>query len=353
MLYDTLAKSSDDDALRDVMGPIDRQILAIRQPSPFTLSSGRHWPEWDRDMGIAFNAMEGLIREAKFRSFEGVAYTFGRQTMDLSPEGTNALFAALNLSPAGGPAQPEQVDTLTSAAQYLQEKPIRDIDFFKMAGFTEVKAIDVSGFEGAEIILDLNAEMPLTLSGTCDFLVDGSLLDNVFDPIAALRNAVKLLRPNGRLYMSNAGNYSAHIGGIPYVIFTPIWFYDYFCMNGFLDCQIYVTVYEPNGQLTFFLGYEYTLRKWDNGYIKPIVSEYPIQISVFAERDEKSTWHRTPTQHAYRSDVEWDNYEATVRSFIKRGRPSLMRSKATTVSQTPPPGWLLCLPDGTLKDLHR
>jgi SAM-dependent methyltransferase len=304
-------------------------------------------------MGIAFNAMEGLIREAKFRSFEGLAYTFGRQTMGLSPEGTNALFMALDLSPAGGPAQPDRVDTVTSGAEYLRDKPIRDVDFFKMAGFSEVKAIDVSGFEGAEIILDLNADIPVNLHGTCDLLVDGSLLDNVFDPISGLRNAIKLLRANGRLYLSNAGNYSPHIGGIPYLMFNPMWFYDYFCINEFADCQVYVTVYEPNGQLTFFLGYEYTLRGWGNGLIKPIVSEYPIQISVFAERNDKSTWHRTPTQHVYRSDAEWDNYEAIVRSFIERGRPLLMRSKGTTVSQTPSTGWLLCLPDGTLKDFYR
>jgi hypothetical protein len=105
--------------------------------------------------------------------------------------------------------------------------------------------------------------------------------------------------------------------------------------------------------LTFFLGHEYALRGFGNGYIKPIVSEYPIQISVFAERNEKSTWHRTPTQHVYRSEVEWDNYEATVRSFIERGRPLLMRSKATAANRTPPPGWLLCLPDGTLHDFYR
>jgi hypothetical protein len=304
-------------------------------------------------MGIAFNAMEGLIREAKFRAFEGLAYTFGRQTMALSPDGTNALFAALDLSPAGGPAQLDQVDVVTSGTKYLRDKPIRDVDFFKMAGFSEVKAIDVNGCEGAEIILDLNGDVPLSLNSTCDFLVDGSLLDNVFDPISGLRNAVKLLRPSGRLYMLNAGNYSPCIGGIPYVICTPIWYYDYFCINEFSDCQVYVTVYEPNGQLTFFLGYEYTLRRRKNALIKPIVSEYPVQISVFAERDETSTWHRTPTQHVYRSDEEWDDYERTVQSFIRRGRPILMRSKGATVSRRPPPGWLLCLPDGRLRDFYR
>jgi hypothetical protein len=56
--------------------------------------------------------------------------------------------------------------------------------------------------------------VPPQLRGTCDFLVDGSTLDNVFDPISTLRNAVKLLKPDGRLYLSNLGNCSPHLATV-------------------------------------------------------------------------------------------------------------------------------------------
>jgi 2-polyprenyl-3-methyl-5-hydroxy-6-metoxy-1,4-benzoquinol methylase len=69
-----------------------------------------------------------------------------------------------------------------------------------------VKAVDVSPYEGAEVIHDLNQPLPDRLRGTADFIVDGSVLDNVFDPATGLRNLTEMLRPGGRLLMSNAWN---------------------------------------------------------------------------------------------------------------------------------------------------
>jgi SAM-dependent methyltransferase len=298
-------------------------------------------------MGLGANLMAGFIREAKFRPFSGVAYTLGRPTMDFTPTDTNLLFNVLEMSPFGGEAKPNQADTATLGSAHREDKPIRDVDFFKMLGFSEVKAIDVSDHEGAEIVLDLNADIPSELMGTCDFLVDGSTLDNVFDPITALRNSVKLLKPNGRLCLSNFGNYSPHQAGIPYMIFTPMWFYDYFCVNKFSDCQVYVTVYEPDGQLTFLLDKESTTRQFGGGFVKPIFSEYPMQISVFAERNLESTWDKTPIQHAYRSNSLWLSYEEGVRQFMECRRPPQLVS-ANMIAREPTAGWLLCLLDGTL-----
>jgi SAM-dependent methyltransferase len=301
-------------------------------------------------MGIAGNLMAGFIREAKFRPLCGVAYTLGRPTMAFTPAQTNILFKSLEMFPVGGEASLDQIDIVTLESAHKEEKPIRDVDFFKMLGFSAVKAIDVNDHEGAEIILDLNEDVPSKLVGTCDFLVDGSTLDNVFDPITALRNSVKLLKPDGRLYLSNLGNYSPHQTGIPYMIFTPMWFYDFFCVNGFSDCQVYVTVYEPDGDLTFILSNEFTTRQFASGFVKPIFSEYPMQISVFAEKNPQSTWNKTPIQHAYRNDLQWMAYEEGVRRFIMRERPPQLTSLGSQISRMPAPGWLLCLPDGTLKN---
>ncbi len=51
----------------------------------------------------------------------------------------------------------------------------------RMLNFSEVKAVDVSDFEGAEVIINLNKPLPNHLESTCDLLVDGSTLDNIFD----------------------------------------------------------------------------------------------------------------------------------------------------------------------------
>jgi len=273
-------------------------------------------------MGLSLVDMQAMVREAQFRPFSGIVYPFGRQTMALGPQHLEVLFTSLGATPASCP-QP-QADTVTLQSTFLREKPVRDVDFFHLLGFDQVKAIDVSASEGAEIVLDLNGDLPDKLVGTTDLLVDGSTLDNVFDPITALRNAIKLLKPDGRIYLSNSGNYSPIHAGIPYLMFTPAWFYDFFAINNFADCQVVTIDYRPDGAAVHWLEHQYVLR--DRKWITPRASEHPTAITVFAERAPHSTWSRTPTQACYRTTNEWDIFEAAVRGFAARGRPWLIQA---------------------------
>src|SRR5271166_5827256 len=99
-------------------------------------------------MGIAGNTMEALLREGLFRPFRSVAYTLGRATMDFSPEETNQLFKDVGVTPNGGWATSANVDITTTGAKINSKKTIRDIDYFRMLGFNEVRAVDFSDFEG-------------------------------------------------------------------------------------------------------------------------------------------------------------------------------------------------------------
>src|SRR5262245_60177247 len=60
-----------------------------------------------------------------------------------------------------------------------------DVDFFNSFCSANVKAIDVSDYEGAEITHDLCMPLPPHLVGIADFIVDGSCLDNIWDPAQA------------------------------------------------------------------------------------------------------------------------------------------------------------------------
>jgi hypothetical protein len=302
-------------------------------------------------MGVGSNVMDGLIREAKYRAFGGTCYTLGRPTMGFSPSATNQRFRDLGLDPVGGYASEHDVDDVTSYTRELSFRPIRDTTFFRMLGFHDTKAIDISDFEGAEIILDLNKEIPDELAGTCDLLVDGSTLDNLFDPVNALHNTLKLLGPEGRVCLSIQGNYSTHFTGIPYLIITPIWIYDFFVANRFADCQVYCTIWTENGQSTYTLNHEHATRRWGRGLVKPVISEFHMQISVFARRDRNSTFDTMPNQHVYRSETEWQSYEATVASFMAINRAPHMHSTLPVARHVVPPcGWYLVLPDGAVEN---
>src|SRR5262249_37540649 len=154
----------------------------------------------------------------------------------------------------------------------------------------------------------------------------------------------------GRLCLSNQGNYSTHFNGIPYCVFTPIWFYDFFCINRFVDCQVYATIWDLKHQSSFVLNHEHALRKWGLGFVKPVVSEFHIQITIFAERDEDSTYDQVPTQHVYRSTSEWEAYEAVVQSFVARNRKPHIRSGRSKTEHRVPPGWWYILPDWSVRN---
>ena len=114
-------------------------------------------------------------------------------------------------------------------------------------------------------------------------------------------------------------------------MFTPIWFYDFFAVNKFADCQACTIIYESDRIKTLVLNHQETERQSE--LVKPPVSEYPIAIAVFAERGPESTWHQTPTQHAYRTDAEWGAFKSTARAFAARGRPPLIPAETKLHSE--------------------
>jgi SAM-dependent methyltransferase len=114
------------------------------------------------------------------------------------------------------------IDSATLGSKEGQKGFIRDRDFFKLLGATELIALDHSDYEGAEIIWNLNIPIPERLEGVADFILDGSTIDNVFDTACTLRNMNRLLRPGGRIVSTNMG--SNHYA--PYTLPTPQWIFN-------------------------------------------------------------------------------------------------------------------------------
>ena len=301
-------------------------------------------------MGFHPNLLRAFLREAIRKPFTGRAVTFGRQTVGSTVAETFALFAELGLAPAVIDRSKIGVDrTTTSARRDPDLESIRDIDFFCMLGLSEVHAIDVNDFEGADIILDLNSPIPEALEASFDLLVDGSTLDNIFDTAAGLRNAARLLAPGGRCFLHNLGNTRDAYSGIPYTMFNPFWFFDYFVCNDFDYCQVYLTVDEDQypEPPVYAISLEHAARRWGGGFTKPIVSEGLLVVSVYAEKGARSSWQKTPTQHAYRNDEEWGRYVATVEGYLAQARPYLQFGNAEPMPRGLPEGYMRIWPDGS------
>ncbi len=207
-----------------------------------------------------------------------------------------------------------------SKTRLANKSYIRDDDVFRLLGIPNIKALDVSDYEGADIVHDLTTPIPNALEGSADFILDGSTLDNVFDPATALRNIARLLKPGGRFVSINVA--SNHYD--PYTILTPHWLLDYFVVNGFSDCKVYTFVYNgPNGGMNVFAP-DLALMRKDHAQPHNLTSIHPMGLVVMAEKDPDSTWDRTPVQHQYRSD--WDQFDAKLSVIRKSKRPEVARS---------------------------
>jgi hypothetical protein len=300
-------------------------------------------------MGLFRIVIEAIIREKSRKPFADRAYTFGRQTVDATPEEVMAMFSALGVPSALDDPSELNIDRTTLLAlQNPTMRSVRDVDFFRMLGNT-VYAIDVSDHEGAEIILDLNRPVPSSLEASCGLLVDGSTLDNIFDPTTGLKNAARLLRAGGRCFLVNMGNTRADYSGIPYTMFNPFWFFDYFVWNDFDYCQVYILIFESGDPLpaVYAISYEHAARHWGGGFTKPLVSEHIITIMVYAEKGVHSTWDKIPTQHAYRTNTDWSRYDAIVERYLAQQRPYLVSGKAGLIPKGMPDGYMRVWPDGS------
>jgi hypothetical protein len=197
---------------------------------------------------------------------------------------------------------------------------ISDDDFFRLLGIPKIKALDVSDYEGADIAHDLTKPIPGELEGVADFILDGSTLDNVFDPATVLRNTTRLLKPRGRLVSVNVATNSYG----PYIIPTAHLLLDYFTINGFSDCKVYLLVYGgPNGGVNVFTP-DLTLMRQSLPQPRNFTSPHTTALVVMAEKGSHSTWDQSPVQHQYR--VEWDRFAANLSVIEASKRPELAYS---------------------------
>jgi SAM-dependent methyltransferase len=270
-------------------------------------------------MGLGPPLIDVILREHMHKPLHGDVLFIGRQTVSLTRNGALAKLKSYGIRPAINPASIE-VDTSTINHQPCFENNISDVSFLRLLGLRNIRALDHSSYENAEIIHDLRRPLPGRLRRSADIVIDGSTLDNVFTPAAVLQNFARLLKPGGRLFMHNAA--SPH--STAYVLTTPMWYVDYFVTNGFADCKVYVVVKDKKNFNVFYVDLaQIESRRRDMGRF---LSSRPLSIVVFAEKGTRSTWNKLPIQQDYRSPEEWKPYLSNVAAILQSKRPHLLAS---------------------------
>lgn len=127
--------------------------------------------------------------------------------------------------------------TLEDFRDSLPKGPV--YPFLKMLGSTKIDSLDISDYQGASIVHDLNKPLPQEYECKYDCVIDGGTLEHVFNVAEALVSIMQLLRPGGLfITCTMANNYCGH----GFYQFSPELFYRTFSEeNGFSVklCKIY------------------------------------------------------------------------------------------------------------------
>lgn len=282
-------------------------------------------------MGLGRQFVEAVVREHRYRPIRGDVLMIGRQTVYFTPNNIMAFLQGHGIDTSAIDPGSIELDksTIDRRPGFSDKALISDAALFKLLGVDRVLALDHSDYENADIIHDLRYPVPPDLHNRADLIIDGSTLDNVFTPSVVLENYCKMLRPGGRLLAVNA--FSAH--DTPYVIMPPLWYVDYFVMNGFSDCRVYVLVFLQNCLNVFYV---------DLGEIKSteramgrFVSPYHMATLVMAEKGSASSTDRLPIQQDYRSSEDWKIYRHNLAKMLQSKRPHLVRSNAEQFFDAP------------------
>ncbi len=258
-------------------------------------------------MGIDLNHAQILIRAQKNGvSFERTA-TLGRQRLLCE---RHTLISVLRGS---GYQMPEDsvLRLLDPTNEYSEE-------LFRVLGAKEILAVDASGFEGARIIQDMNLPIPDSLASSFDLVLDGGTLEHIFDLPTALRNATRMVRPNGRfISATQANNFCGH----GFYQFSPELFYRFLCPeNGYVT--EYCILWEDIPGSNF---YEVPDPDLVRDRIN-ITSEFGIYMIVQARRQGKVSETFIPQQSDYvrlwedRSGADAPSNHASSRSIKLRAQ---------------------------------
>lgn len=162
----------------------------------------------------------------------------------------------------------------------------------------EVKALDASNFENADIIHNLNTT-PLVFD-TYDIIFDGGTLEHVFDIPNALKFIHRNLKVNG-IVIHNIPSHNHVDHG--FYMFSPTFLHDYYSQNNYSILEHYIYEYDLGNPRRRVKVYSYKPGEIDHLSIGGW-GRKPLGIWFVAKKLETSTEQSNIIQSFYRKVYE-------------------------------------------------
>jgi len=224
-------------------------------------------------VGLGPPALRFLCRLVREHPLDGPVLTLGRQALVSSPRAIDRLLHAEGITPAA---------PITTAT---------DVAFFRALGAPRVEALDVSAYEGAELVHDLNQPIPQAWAGQYALVVDGGTLEHVLDVRQALRNVAALVAVGGRVvHFSPSSNYADH----GFYSFSPTLFHDHYAANGWDDVRVWVAEHDRTSPTA-----PWRLYAVPRGHATAKTSRHRLAAVAVATKTPTSSGDRIPVQAIY------------------------------------------------------
>lgn len=150
-------------------------------------------------MGVDYSGAKKLIHHAATHGVGASVLMLGRHRMQVKDKLRPAL--SKELQKAGFDLTSDDLEQEDGYAE----------TFFRALGAEEVVSMDLSDFEGAEVLHDLNDPVGEALEGKYDLIYDGGTTEHVFDVARCMDNLNAMLAPGGVLVsLVPANNWFGH-----------------------------------------------------------------------------------------------------------------------------------------------
>ena len=232
-------------------------------------------------MGLLKHHIHTLCMEQKKTGFiKGNVLTLGQQSVWINSIQTSKIFKNHNLKKWD---LKEDIDYRNNNKYFKNTPKENNLSckaLLTIMGADNVEAMDISDYEGADIIHNLNTPISKSLFEKYDAIIDSGTLEHIFDVPTALKNLCDMLKPDGSLFLAYPCSNSIDHG---FYSFSPTLFFDFFEANGFTNLRAYLCegsprLYERKHRLFKYIHTDKEI---------PIASSKAIEIIFLAQKSKE------------------------------------------------------------------
>ena len=242
-------------------------------------------------MGIPHGTARLLLDEHRQRPFSGTVLQFGRSSVHVTLEQMRQW------APRHG-VELAEVDPieLSHDPRLARQDCLADTTFFHLLGFDRVEASDISDWEGAEHILDLNAPVPESVHGRFDVVLDPGTSLQIFHQPNLLENIFKMLKVGGRvIHAAVPSNNHMDLG---FYMLSPTFYDDFFRANGWRIESHFLCQYYPYWHQGRLFSAPWKIYRYEPGCLDHLnygrFGGRQVAIFFVATKLAESTGHMVP-----------------------------------------------------------